>query len=150
MKNHADITTTLQAEATAASARLGTDIRVSYIGNCDSRSDNRLWGVRVEGIRGGYHYNNTLSTPEYRTENLAALLAYVENGGIDETIAKAKGRWDAEGQFHSGYRFSPVRDVWGEVVETPAQVAAALAGVKPSHILNPEVWPGRNSNNEDA
>ena len=30
------------------------------------------------------------------------------------------------------------------------QVVAALAGIKPSHILNPEVWPGRNSNNEDA
>ena len=30
------------------------------------------------------------------------------------------------------------------------QVAAALAGIKPSHILNPEVWSGRNSNNEDA
>ena len=130
MKNHADITTTLQAEAKAACERLGTDIRVSYIGNCDSRSDNRLWSVNVEGIRGGFHYNNTLSTPEYRTENLADLLAYVENGGIEETIAKAKGRWDAEGQFHSGYRFSPVRDVWGEVVETPAQVEAALAGIE--------------------
>ena len=42
MKNHTDITTALQAEAKAASARLGTDIRVSYIGNCDSRSDHRL------------------------------------------------------------------------------------------------------------
>ncbi|MDP6901405.1 MAG: NAD(P)-dependent oxidoreductase, partial [Acidimicrobiales bacterium] len=30
------------------------------------------------------------------------------------------------------------------------QVVAALAGIKPSHILNPEVWPGRNSNNKDA
>ena len=30
------------------------------------------------------------------------------------------------------------------------QVAAAFAGIKPSHILNPEVWPGRNSNNEQA
>ena len=130
MKNHTDITTALQAEAKAASARLGTDIRVSYIGNCDSRSDHRLWGVVVEGIRGGYHYNNTLSTPEYRTENLADLLAYVENGGIEETIGKAKGRWNPDGQFHSGYRFSPVRDVWGEVVETPAQVEAALAGIE--------------------
>ncbi len=129
MKNHTDITTALQAEAKAASARLGTDIRVTYIGNCDSRSDHRIWSVKVEGIRGGFHYNNTLGTPEVRTERLAELLAYVENGGIDETIGKAKGRWDAEGQFHGGYRFSYVKDVWGEVVETPAQVEAALAGI---------------------
>ncbi|MEC7915362.1 MAG: NAD(P)-dependent oxidoreductase [Actinomycetota bacterium] len=29
------------------------------------------------------------------------------------------------------------------------QVLSAFAGIKPSHILNPEVWPGRNSDNED-
>ncbi|MED5361317.1 MAG: NAD(P)-dependent oxidoreductase, partial [Actinomycetota bacterium] len=28
------------------------------------------------------------------------------------------------------------------------QVVTALAGIKPSHILNPEVWPGRNASNE--
>ena len=28
------------------------------------------------------------------------------------------------------------------------QVLSAFAGIKPSHILNPEVWPGRNSDNE--
>ena len=129
MKNHTDITTALQAEAKAASARLGTDIRVSYIGNCDSRSDHRIWSIRIEGIRGGFHYNNTLGTPEYRTENLADLLAYVENGGIEETIGKAKGRWDADGQFHSGYRFAPVRNWRLDLVETPEQVKAALAGI---------------------
>lgn len=30
------------------------------------------------------------------------------------------------------------------------QVLSALAGTKPSHILNPEVWPGRNSDTRDA
>jgi len=30
------------------------------------------------------------------------------------------------------------------------QVLSAFAGIKPSHILNPEVWPGRNSNNGDT
>ena len=130
MKNHQGITTALQAEAKAASERLGTDIRVSYIGNCDSRSDHRIWSVRVEGIRGGFHYNNTLGTPEYRTEDLASLLAYVENGGIEETIGKAKGRWDADGQFHSGYRFTCVKDWRLVVTETPEQVEAALAGIE--------------------
>jgi len=129
MKNHTDITTALQAAVQAVAARLGTDIRVSYIGNCDSRSDHRIWSVRVEGIRGGFYYNNTLGTPEFRTENLADLLAYVENGGIEETIGKAKGRWDADGQFHSGYRFAYVKDWRLDVTETPEQVEAALAGI---------------------
>ena len=123
---------TLHAAVKAVAARLGTDVRVAYIGNSPGRpggTDNRAWYVSVEGIRGGFHYNNTLTTGQYRTENLASLLAFVEDGGIEETIGKAKGRWDASGQFHSGYRFSPVRDVWGEVVETPAQVEAALAGI---------------------
>ena len=55
-----------------------------------------------------------------------------EGGGVEETIGNAKGRWDADGQFHSGYRFAPVRDVWGEVVETPEQVEAALAKLQGS------------------
>ena len=123
---------TLHAAVQAVAARLGTDVRVGYIGNSPGRpggTDNRAWYVSVSGIRGGFHYNNNLATGQYRTENLADLLAFVESGGIEETIGKAKGRWDADGQFHSGYRFAPVRDVWGEVVETPAQVEAALAGI---------------------
>ena len=123
---------TLHAAVQAVAARLGTDVRVGYIGNSPGRpggTDNRAWHVSVSGIRGGFHYNNNLATGQYRTENLADLLAFVESGGIEETIGKAKGRWDADGQFHSGYRFAPVRDVWSEVVETPAQVEAALAGI---------------------
>ena len=101
---------TLHAAVQAVAARLGTDVRVAYIGNCGPGGtgyDDRAWYVSVSGIRGGF----------------------VECGGIEETIGKAKGRWDADGQFHSGYRFAPVRDVWSEVVETPAQVEAALAGI---------------------
>jgi|TARA_Y100001951_G_C11237857_1_gene238591 hypothetical protein len=123
---------TLHAAVQAVAARLGTDVRVAYIGNSPGRpggTDNRAWYVSVEGIRGGFHYNNTLTTGQYRTENLASLLAFVEDGGIEETIGKAKGRWDADGQFHSGYRFSPVKDWRLEVTETPEQVEAALAGI---------------------
>ena len=123
---------TLHAAVQAVAARLGTDVRVAYIGNCGPGGtgyDDRAWYVSVSGIRGGFYYNNTLATGQYRTENLADLLAFVESGGVEETIGNAKGRWDADGQFHSGYRFAPVRDVWGEVVETPEQVEAALAGI---------------------
>ncbi len=123
---------TLHAAVQAVAARLGTDVRVAYIGNSPGRpggTDNRAWYVSVSGIRGGFHYNNNLATGHYRTENLADLLAFVESGGIEETIGKAKGRWDADGQFHSGYRFSPVKDWRLEVTETPEQVEAALAGI---------------------
>ena len=123
---------TLHAAVQAVAARLGTDVRVGYIGNSPGRpggTDNRAWYVSVQGIRGGFHYNNTLTTGQYRTENLADLLAFVESGGIEETIGKAKGRWNADGQFHSGYRFAPVQDWRLDVTETPEQVEAALAGI---------------------
>ena len=122
--------TALQEATNTVAERLGTKIGVAYIGNCGpggTSPDNRAWYVYVEGIRGGLYDNNILTSQSYRTENLDSLLAFVENGGIEEMIGKAKGRWNRDGQFHSGYRFAYVKDWRLEVTETPEQVEAALA-----------------------
>ena len=122
-----DIYEALRAAATAVTERLGTEVRVGYIGNSGRSGDHRSWYVGVRGIRGGFYWNNVLSKGGFRTDNLASLLAFIEEGGVETLIGQAKGRWDSGTDY--GYRFAPVRDVWGEVVETAEQIEAALADI---------------------
>lgn len=131
---HADVRDAIQEAVDTLSAKIGIKLTLGYIGNVwhngppESR-DDRSWHIWVDGIvlAEGIYRNNKVSVGGFRTKDLGNLLATVEAEGIQKAIAWALVNMER-------FAFRDVKDYMGEVVETAAQVEAAVTD-------NPALFP---------